>query len=253
MWWLVVVGVGGVAVGRANCKSMIEAFELGGDFHSRTAMGMYPQVRAAVDAKTVLLEWDHKQGAPPAPLLKDKFPTERRRAKVLNFSIAYGKTARGLAADWETSLEEARSTLDLWYADRPEIKRWQIETTALAHQNKYTTTLMGRRRHLPDVDSKSPAAVSHAERAAINTPIQGGAADVVMAAMLKLHSNERFRELGWRIILQVHDEIIAEGPEESTTEALAIVRACMSRPFKKPLLVELTVDAKAESTWYKAK
>jgi DNA polymerase-1 len=78
-----------------RCKSMIEAFAAGGDFHSRTAIGMYPHVRSAVESGQVLLEWDHSKGKPPAPLLKDVFATERKRAKVLNFSIAYGKTAHG--------------------------------------------------------------------------------------------------------------------------------------------------------------
>jgi DNA polymerase-1 len=93
----------------------------------------------------------------------------------------------------------------------------------------------------------------HAERVAINTPIQGGAADVVMAGMLKLHAHEQFRELGWRVLLQIHDELICEGPEESSEEAMVIVWDCMSRPFKNPLLVDLVVDGSAAHTWFEAK
>lgn len=85
-----------------NCKSMQEAFRLGGCFHSRTAVGMYAHVRQAVDEGKVLLEWDYSKGAPgeDVKLVKDVFGSERRKAKTLNFSIAYGKTVHGLAADW---------------------------------------------------------------------------------------------------------------------------------------------------------
>lgn len=84
---------------------MLEAFRAGGDFHSRTALGMFPHVREAVDQGQVLLEWDPQPGQerPPVPLLKDRFRAERQRAKVLNFSLAYGKTPHGLAKDWGVS------------------------------------------------------------------------------------------------------------------------------------------------------
>ena len=194
----------------ANCKSMIEAFELGGDFHSRTAMGMYPHVAAAVANNTVLLEWDYAKnnGAKPTlPMLKDVFGAERRKAKTLNFSIAYGKTARGLSSDWNVSLEEAEATLEAWYRDRPEVKHWQLDTIADAHRCLCTRTLMGRYRPLPLINAPSRADRKHSERAAINTPIQGGAADVVMKAMLMLHAHTRFKQLGWKILLQIHDEV----------------------------------------------
>lgn len=100
---------------------MIEAFELGGDFHSRTAMAMYEHVKAAVESGSVILEWDKSKGEIPAPLLKDVFGSERRKAKTLNFSIAYGKTAVGLSKDWNVSLQEAKETLERWYLDRPEV------------------------------------------------------------------------------------------------------------------------------------
>lgn len=235
---------------------MIEAFELGGDFHSRTAMGMYPHVSAAVEKGEVLLEWDKSKnnGAPPPlPMLKDVFASERRKAKTLNFSIAYGKTARGLAQDWNVSLDEANETLAAWYRDRPEVKEWQEDTIADAHEFLCTRTLMGRYRPLPFINSKVKSEQKHSERASINTPIQGGAADVVMKAMLLLHEEPRFKELGWKILLQIHDEIIAEGPEESAQEALEIVKHTMANPFKKPLRVELVVDAKIGDTWYEAK
>jgi DNA polymerase I len=78
------------------CKSMLHAFTVGGDFHSRTAMGMYPQIAKEVESGKILLEWDSSKGEAPAPLLKEVYSTERRKAKMLNFSIAYGKTAMGM-------------------------------------------------------------------------------------------------------------------------------------------------------------
>jgi DNA polymerase-1 len=125
----------------ARCESMLAAFRAGGDFHSRTAMGMYAHVGDAVTKGSVLLEWDGKKaraaaisaatqangGAeldaaalaaikvePPAPLLKDVYAAERRKAKTLNFSIAYGKTAHGLSKDWGVTLDEAQDTVERW-------------------------------------------------------------------------------------------------------------------------------------------
>lgn len=132
---------------------------------------------------------------------------------------------------------------------------------------------MGRYRDLPEVFNARTR--RRAERAAINTPIQGtgyapppppppppspptepppgGAADVVMMAMLKLHAHARLRELGWRLLLQIHDEVIMEGPEGSWQEAMQHVVDAMEHPFAQPLLVDLTVDADCADTWYQAK
>lgn len=236
-----------------NCKSMLDAFRAGGDFHSRTALGMYDHVKKAIDDGKVLLEWDYSKGKAPLPLLKDEFGTERRRAKTLNFSIAYGKTVMGLAKDWSVSPDEARATLDKWYADRPEVKLWQEKTIARAHVTGWTRTLLGRYRPLPEINSRDRTRRSHSERAAINTPLQGGAADITTKAMILLHQNERLKKLGWHQLLQIHDELILEGPEESTEEALNIVVDVMSHPLPEPLLVDLVVDAKSAKTWYEAK
>lgn len=244
----------------ANCTSMIQAFELGGDFHSRTALGMYDHIKKAIDQGDCLLEWDagEHQSEPPVPLLKDMFSAERRRAKVLNFSIAYGKTAHGLSKDWGVTLKEAEETVERWYAERSEVRAWQHEQHALALSEGYVCTILGRRRQLPDARSKNRALRSHSLRAAINTPIQGSAADVATAAMLRIDSNQKLRELGWRLLLQVHDEVILEGPRESANEAQQIVIDCMKSPFGNncgslPLRVELSVDSKYADTWYDAK
>ena len=83
---------------------MITAFKEGGDFHSRTAIGMFSYIKKQIDEGTILLEWDKSKGKPPVPLLKDKYAAERKKAKTVNFSIAYGKTAQGFANDWNCSL-----------------------------------------------------------------------------------------------------------------------------------------------------
>ncbi|CAL5003786.1 unnamed protein product [Urochloa decumbens] len=240
-----------------NCKSMLDAFKAGGDFHSRTAMNMYQHIRDAVDEKRVLLEWHPQPGQekPPVPLLKDAFGTERRKAKMLNFSIAYGKTADGLSRDWKVSVKEARDTLKLWYGDRKEVLAWQKRQKKLAHEKCEVYTLLGRSRHFPNLTQFSLGQRGHIERAAINAPVQGSAADVAMCAMLEIERNTRLKELGWRLLLQVHDEVILEGPSESAETAKAIVVECMSKPFygTNILNVDLAVDAKCAKSWYAAK
>ena len=235
---------------------MIEAFKQGGCFHSRTAVGMYSHIKEAVDTGKVLLEWDYSKGQPNVPLVKDTYASERRKAKTLNFSIAYGKTVHGLAQDWGITKEEAEETLQAWYSDRPEVKEWQDKTRRLAKKEGSVRTLMGRYRKLPEANARGPPG-GHALRAAINTPIQGSAADVVMMAMIKLWKSKESKRIGWKLLLQIHDEVILEGPIESRDEAMKEVRDCMENPWDQfglsPLLVHLDVDAKSADSWYKAK
>uniref|UniRef100_A0A161ZR14 DNA-directed DNA polymerase n=1 Tax=Daucus carota subsp. sativus TaxID=79200 RepID=A0A161ZR14_DAUCS len=239
----------------ANCKSMLDAFKSGGDFHSRTAMNMYPYIRDAVEHKDVLLEWYPQPGEdkPPVPLLKDAFASERRKAKMLNFSIAYGKTTVGLARDWKVSLKEAEETVKRWYSDRKEVLNWQELRKKEAREKGHVHTLLGRARKFPSASTYAQR--GHIERAAINTPVQGSAADVAMCAMLEIVKNARLKELGWKLLLQVHDEVILEGPTESAEVAKAIVVDCMSKPFngQNILKVGLSVDAKFAQNWYAAK
>lgn len=242
----------------ANCTSMIEAFEAGGDFHSRTALGMYPEVAAAVERGECVLERS-ESGPQDVPLIKDVFSSQRRRAKVLNFSIAYGKTEHGLSRDWGVSLEEAKKTVELWYEARPEVKKWQEEQRNNAETLGYVTTMLGRRRPLPDAKGLAGAAAKgHALRAAINSPVQGSAADIAMAAMLRISRDELLKKLGWRLLLQIHDEVILEGPRETAEEARQRVVQCMERPFSDnpncpTLRVALPADSNIADSWFEAK
>lgn len=236
-----------------NCKSMIDAFAAGGDFHSRTAMDMFPYIKEKLDAGECLLEWDYSKGEPPKPLLKDMFASERRKAKTLNFSIAYGKTAHGLSKDWGVSIKEAEDMLQAWYEARPEVAKWQKDTKQYAKERGITRTLMGRYRQLP-MERKL---FGHSQRASINTPIQGGAADIAMMAMNKINKSEKLQRLGWILLLQIHDEVILEGPEETAEEAFEEVVQCMQEPWVfglKKTAVPLLVDGSyTHKNWYEAK
>jgi DNA polymerase I len=175
------------------------------------------------------------------------------------------------------TLDQAKETVERWYNDRPEVRQWQKCTIEQARMTGYTKTLMGRWRKLSDITSRkyvlllvvavvvgasdrpetlvdySPRLRAHAERAAINTPLQGGAADIVMKAMLQLHKDEALQATGWKLILQIHDELILEGPKATRDIALERVLHCMRNPIDPPLLVELVVDAHSADTWLDAK
>ncbi|EHA8590584.1 DNA polymerase I A, chloroplastic [Cocos nucifera] len=259
----------------ANCKSMLDAFKAGGDFHSRTAMNMYAHVREAVEKKRVLLEWHPQLGEekPPLPLLKDAFAAERRKAKMLNFSIAYGKTPVGLSRDWKdafaaerrkakmlnfsiaygktpvglsrdwkVSTSEARKTVELWYNDRKEVLRWQEQCKRKAQGSAADVAMCA----MLEIDRNT-----RLKELGWRLLLQGSAADVAMCAMLEIDRNTRLKELGWRLLLQVHDEVILEGPTESAELAKAIIIECMSKPFYGTnfLKVDLAVDAKCAQNW----
>ena len=245
----------------AGCVSMREAFEAGGDFHSRTAMGMYQEIKDAMKEGKCLLEYgseehDEDSAEERLPLVKNMFASERRKAKVLNFSIAYGKTAHGLAKDFGVSTKEAEDTVNLWYSDRPEVRSWQDVQHKNASVKGKVSTLLGRHRNLPDASSKDEGRRQHALRASINTPIQGGAADVAMLAMIQIARCPRLKELGFTLLMQIHDEVIVEGPEEHKDEALALVKLHMEKPFNNHenlCDIDLNVDGDYARTWYEAK
>ena len=237
----------------SNCKSMIDAFLAGGDFHARTAMDMFPEVRKAVESGEVLLEWDKSKGEAPAPLLKDVFSMQRGRGKTINFSIGYGKTAVGFAKDWGIGEKDAQKYIDKWYESRPEVLGWQSAQIAQAYQTGYVRTLMGRYRPVPELSNSRRGIRNRGERIVKNTPIQGGAADIVNRAMLLIEKDEWLCSHGFFQIMQVHDEVILEGPRCFRKEAEKRVADIMSHPYDKPLRLPLDVSVHSEITWALAK
>lgn len=199
----------------ANCKSMIRAFELGGDFHSRTAMAMFEHIQKAIEEGKVVLEENAESRSlistsgdeGDIPLVKDVFAVERKRAKIMNFSIAYGKTEYGLAKDFGMKPTEARSVVDKWYDAHEGVREWQEKTMEWADRDKYCSTILGRRRHFPQLNNKGKKIGKQMKaaimRAAINTPIQGSAADIVMAAMINIDRDQRLSDMGWKQVLYV--------------------------------------------------
>ena len=190
---------------------------------------MYPEIQKDLNEGRCLLEWDYKKGDPPVPLLKDLYSGHRKKAKIMNFSIAYGKTVVGFMKDWNCSQEEAQQTVNAWYADRPEVLAWQKLVKQIALEKGWTKTLLGRYRNLTRMvktqtdkygEKRYTKDLGHGLRAAINTPIQGGAADIVVAAMVKLHHDPLLNSLGYKLLLRIHDEVILEGPSEHAEEAL---------------------------------
>lgn len=171
----------------------------------------------------------------------------------MNFSIAYGKSAHGFSKDWNCSIEEAEESLKKWYSARKEVENWQIKVKQLAIDKGYSQTYFGRYRNLVNKISVKKTH-QHGLRASINTPIQGGAADIVISAMVKVWNNKKLKELGYKILLQIHDEIIMEGPEEHADEALKLLIDDMENPiddFEFP--VKMEVDAKIGNNWYESK
>lgn len=260
----------------SQCKQMIKSLRSNIDFHSQTALHMYAHVRKAVDQGEVALVRPTDEQC-MLPLVKEQFPNERRHAKAVNFGIAYGLSAAGLAMQLDCGKVEAERMIQKWYCAYPEVKRWQEEVVegAKAHKEPYVVTLRGRQRRIGDLHLYSSPSVgrtgvkdmlsdaqwtkrrlgSAAYRQAINAPVQGGSADVVVEAMLKAHASPELRDLGFSMVLQVHDELVFEGPGETAGKALAVVKQIMEHPFMdgSELAVPLPVDAQITRTWGDAK
>lgn len=207
----------------AREEAMIEAFHRGEDIHAYTASLVF--------------------GVPAS----DVTPEMRYRAKAVNFGIIYGQQAFGLSNQLNISVSEAESFLQQYYARYPAVKRYMEQTVAEAEQSGFVTTLFQRRREIPQLKSSSHASRQNGKRMAINTPIQGSAADIMKVAMI--HVDRRLREMNLRtrMTIQIHDELVFELPEQEV-EALTemVVREMES---VVPLRVPLKVDTKVGNSW----
>ncbi len=174
----------------------------------------------------------------------------RDRAKVVNFGIVYGMGARGLAQSLGIETADARQFIEDYFRSYPGVKRFIDETIAAARRDRAVTTLLGRMRRLPDIDGTNPGARAFSERVAVNTPVQGTAADIIKLAMLAVDRELRARGMESRLILQVHDELLLDVPSRELPEVRELVRDRMETAID--LEVPLKVDMGTGDNWLEA-
>ncbi|HLJ58215.1 MAG TPA: DNA polymerase I [bacterium] len=198
---------------------LLEAFRRGADIHTVTAAEVF-----SVDAETVTAEM-------------------RRRAKAFNYGIAYGISDFGLAAQLSIGRDEARVFMDTYFARYPRVAEYMRTVVEQARRDGYVKTLLGRRRYLPDILSRNRVIREAAERIAINAPIQGTAADIIKIAMLRVDRDLLPEAPGMEMILQIHDELLFEVPQELVERIGPRVRQVMEEayPLAAPLVADLAV------------
>ncbi|KAF4716231.1 hypothetical protein FOZ63_017527, partial [Perkinsus olseni] len=146
---------------------------------------------------------DDAKAHPGVPSVKSKFSNQRQRAKVMNFSIAYGKTERSLAEEMDLPVTEVRDMFRRWNNAKQGVERWKAEIVQQARETQHATSILGRHRRFPHIKHKLRKYSGRSERAAVNFVIQGSAADIAMMAMLRVDRDERLRRMGFRIVMQV--------------------------------------------------
>ncbi|MBK8051811.1 MAG: DNA polymerase I [Saprospiraceae bacterium] len=199
-------------------QAMLDAFIAGNDFHKATAAKVY--------------------GVPYDEVTSD----QRRNAKTVNFSITYGAGATNLSRQLGISRKEATELIQSYFREFSGLKNYMDETVRMAREYGYVKTLLGRRRNLRDINSRNSLTASNAERVAINTPIQGTAADMIKIAMINIHKEFKSQNLKSVMVLQVHDELVFDiyKPELETVKAIIGDKMRNAIPgLKVPILVEM--------------
>ena len=208
-------------------ESLIEAFRTNEDIHDRTALKVFGP----------------ESGLDPHEL--------RRRAKIVNYALLYGKTAFTLAKDINVTKEAAQEFIDAYFAGFPRVRAFIERTLDEARRTAVVKTMFGRRRLVPELNSRNGQIRAAAERVTVNMPIQGTAADILKRAMIDLHEELPRRGLATRMILTVHDELLFESPRDEAAAAAEIVREQMEQAAQ--LAVPLTVDVGTGDNWRDAK
>jgi DNA polymerase-1 len=211
----------------ASEPALIDAFQNGEDIHARTAARVFGS----------------DSGLDPHEL--------RRRAKIVNFAILYGKTPFTLARDINVTMEAAKEFIDAYFEEFPKVRAFIESTLEHGRANGMVTTMLGRRRLMSDLNSRNGQIRSRAEREAVNMPIQGTAADILKRAMIDLHAAIPASGLRARMILTVHDELLFEVVREDADAAAVLVRERMEQAVK--LVIPLTVDVGIGDNWHDAK
>jgi DNA polymerase-1 len=207
--------------------ALTEAFRRDEDVHAKTASEVF----------SIPIEW--------------VTPEQRSQAKAVNFGIVYGISDYGLSRNLGIPVSEARRYIDGYFRLYKGVKRYMDQVVEEARRNGYVTTLLGRRRYLPELNSRSVPRRKFAERTAMNTPIQGSAADIIKVAMVKVDREIQSKGLRSRLLLQVHDELVFEAVEDELDELSAIVAQSMESAAD--LRVPLKVDINVGSNWKEAK
>jgi len=201
---------------------LLEAFSTGADIHTATAARVFGLEADEVSADL------------------------RRRAKMINFGLLYGMEAYGLAQRLQIPTDEAQEHMEAYFAQFPNVQAYMEGIVAEARQTGYTTTILGRRRYLPELLSDNFRLRQMGERMALNAPIQGSAADIIKQAMIVLDAELERRGCGCEMLLQVHDELLLEGPEAEVDEVAELTRSIMEGVTE--LRVPLQVDVGIGST-----
>ena len=208
-------------------QKLIEAYESHEDIHAITASQVF--------------------GVP----FNEVTPLQRRNAKAVNFGIVYGISAFGLSRDLSISKKEAAQYIDQYFATYPGVKTYLDACVELAKKEGFSETLYKRRRPIPELASSNFMTRSFGERVAMNAPIQGTAADIIKIAMIKVYEGLNEAGLKTRLILQIHDELLLEVPEEEVEQARQILQTAMESAAD--LAVKLEIDLHTGKNWYDAK
>jgi DNA polymerase-1 len=221
-----------IAAHVSHDKALLDAFRHGADIHTATAAAVL--------------------GAPPNKVTKE----QRRIAKTVNFGILYGQSAFGLTKTTGLTLAEAENFIRNYFERFPGLKRYLDETKRLAAERGYVETLLGRRRYFPGLAGapntrEAAIARARAEREAVNSPIQGAAADIIKLAMLRLPAALAKAKLSARMLLQVHDELVFECPADEVEAVARVAREVMEGAFK--LDIPLSVEVRSGKNWEEMK
>ncbi|WP_258871308.1 DNA polymerase I, partial [Halobacillus trueperi] len=211
----------------AQDEKLMQAFKEGEDIHTQTASEVFGVSRSDVTSEM------------------------RRQAKAVNFGIVYGISDYGLSQSLGITRKEAQAFIDKYFESYPGVKSYMDETVREAKETGYVSTFMNRRRYLPDIKSRNFNKRSFAERTAMNTPIQGSAADIIKKAMIDLEERLQEEKMQAKVLLQVHDELIIEAPKEEVKQLEEVVSSVMENTVD--LDVPLKVDSSYGDTWYDAK
>ena len=208
-------------------ENMIDAFKHGEDIHSKTASQIFD-----VD-------------------IKDVTSKQRIEAKAINFGIIYGKTDFGLSQDLNIPVATAKAYIDSYFNKYPKIKEFMDEAVESATETGYATTILNRRRYIPEIKASNFIVRNQGKRFAMNAPIQGSAADIIKVAMVNVYNKLKENNMKSRLILQVHDELIVEAVDEELEMAEKIVREEMENA--QSMDVKLDVDLNTGDSWYETK